>query len=128
MIMLKELREYRFKSPANGSVEYVGIDDEQGIWWTDYYADNGGHRPCEEVRRKDVRARAAEAEALGYLKVPGRHMWHLMRYAGGGRENHIMDNAVAVTRFCDGGHLLVNVESDARTCCTWCVDQRRWVG
>ena len=122
------MKEYRFKSQATASIEYVGIDEEQGIYWTDYYAGNGGHRPCENVRRKDVRAKIAEAEAAGLVKVPDQHMWRHMRHTGGNRENNIMSAAAEVTRIADGGHDLVKVEDAEGRACTWCADQRRWIG
>ncbi len=63
------MRELRFKSETNGSIEYVAWSEVSRTYSRCYFANNGGHRPCPAARRRDVREKAAELAGRGFVCV-----------------------------------------------------------
>lgn len=65
----KMITRLKFKSNATGGVRYVEFNDAEKTYSVDYYAANGGHKPSQNVRLKDVRAARKRCEELEYKQV-----------------------------------------------------------
>lgn len=55
----RNMIEFKFVS-SNGGIRYLAIDRDKGVYSTDYFANNGGHRSCNMVSLKTFKERLEE--------------------------------------------------------------------